>query len=302
MSIRYREFSVGEVESVSPVFVAAYNDLLLRRGEEPYVDLNDEQALAASWEKDRRSIFEHMTETGSASWLAEDDERVLAYARSLVRDGVAQLTDFFIVPHLQKKGVGKKLLEKTFESLDVEHKTIISTSNGAAMTLYLRSGVYPQGTIVEFYRRPEPVEFETDLDIERISLAPATLADLNRLDQDVLGYKREVDHRWLLGDRQGYLYLRRGKPVGYGYVGRWCGPFALDEPRDFPAILAHAETEMAKTGHDMILMVPLQNREAVDHVLRGGFHMRSSFIMFYMADTLHPRLDHYLFTMPGFFS
>ena len=301
-TVRYRQFERGEAEKVGRLFAAGFNDLLIQRGLEPYVDLNNQQAWAAAWERDRRSLFEHLAATGSASWLVEDDKRLLGYARSIIRDRVGQLTEFFVLPEAQGSGLGRGLLERTFDSLEVEHRTVIASTNGAAMARYLKSGVFPLCPVLEFDRKPEPIAIETDIGIEPISAQDETLSILNAIDREILGYERELDHRWLLRDRQGYLYLRQRKPIGYGYVGRWCGPFALREPRDFPAVLAHAETAMVGRGHDLVLMVPLVNRVAVDCVLRRGFRMNTDFVMLFMTDGLSPNLANYLFTLPGFFT
>ena len=82
MSVRYRQFAAGEAETSGRLFAATFNDLLAQRGLPPYVDLSDPRAWAAAWQRDRRSLFEHLTATGSASWLAEDGERAVGYARA----------------------------------------------------------------------------------------------------------------------------------------------------------------------------------------------------------------------------
>lgn len=83
----------------------------------------------------------------------------------------------------------------------------------------------------------------TDLVFEPTTASPESLEILGSLDRSLLGYRRDVTHTWLLGDRQGYVYYRDDRPVGYGYVGARNGPFALIDDRDFPAVLAHAESE-----------------------------------------------------------
>ena len=233
--------------------------------------------------------------------MVEDDKRLLGYARSIIRDGVGQLTEFFVLPGAQGRGLGKELLERTFDSLEVEHRTVIASTNGAALARYLKSGLFPLCPVLEFDRKPEPISIETDIGIEPISDRDETLSILNAIDREILGYERELDHRWLLRDRQGYLYLRKREPIGYGYIGRWCGPFALREPHDFPAVLAHAETAMVGRGHDLVLMVPLVSCIALAYLLRRGFRINADFVMLFMTDSLHPNLDNYLFTLPGFF-
>ena len=65
-----------------------------------------------------------------------------------------------------------------------------------------------------------------------------TLSTLAEIDKATLGFQRDVDQQWFLANRRGFLYLRDGRPVGYGYVGENSGPFALLDAADFPAVLA----------------------------------------------------------------
>jgi GNAT superfamily N-acetyltransferase len=301
MTLRYREFKNDEAEEIGKLFAATFNSLLVRLGLSPYVDLSDEAAWSVAWERDRRSLFEHLTTTGSASWLVENAERRLGYARSIIRGDVCQLTDFFVHPEAQRGGLGKELLERAFGSLKVRHRIVISSPSGAAVASYLKAGLSPRGSIYDFHRAPVPNEIETDLQFKPMSVGASVFSLLNRIDHEILGFEREIDHRWLLGDRRGFQYLRQGEPVGYGYVGRWSGPFALRDSQDYPAVLAHAETTISSKERDFGLMIPLANRPAVDHALRRGFRMGGEFPMLFMSDDVNPDLDRYIFSMPGFF-
>ncbi len=112
------------------------------------------------------------------------------------------------------------------------------------------------------------VEVPTDLEIQSLSSGDETLAILASIDQAVLGYRRDEDHAWLLSDRQGYLYHRSGNPSG---MGMWAT--AMDRspcwtPADFPAVLAHAETQAAQAGYPVFgVETPMINRQAVDYLL-----------------------------------
>ncbi len=145
------------------------------------------------------------------------------------------------------------------------------------------------------------VDLPTDLQIQSLSSGDEILAILASIDQVVLGYRRDEEHAWLLSDRQGYLYYRSGKIVGYGYVGYRNGPFALLEPGDFPAVLAHAETQAAQAGYtDFGVETPMINRQAVDYLLGRGFRL-SPFIAIFLCDEPFGRFENYLMTAPPFF-
>jgi GNAT superfamily N-acetyltransferase len=302
MAIRYRQFALAEVEKAGKIFAATYNDLLLQRGLKPYLEPSDPDAWVKAWSWHRKSLFEHLTLTGYASWFVEDGDRILGYARSVERQGVLQLADYFVLPGAQGQGLGKGLLERAFPSQYKGHRIVIATTNEAALTRYLKSGVYPLCPVLEFYRKASPAEEAAGLEVKPLCADSAVLSVVNRIDREILGYERELDHQWLLKDRKGYLYLREGEPVGYGYVGSWAGPFAMRETSDYPAVLAHAETQMAESGGELMLAVPLVNRKAVDYLLSRGFQMNTQFVMLFLADRLSPQLDRYIISMPVFFN
>ena len=104
-----------------------------------------------------------------------------------------------------------------------------------------------------------------------------------------------------MSDRQGYLYLRNGQPVGYGYVGHRSGPFALLDAADYPAVLAHAETQAAERGYGQFgVEIPMINQTVVDYLLEHGFRM-DSFMAVMMSDVPFGKFENYIFTSPPFF-
>jgi len=118
-----------------------------------------------------------------------------------------------------------------------------------------------------------------------------------------LGYRRDVDHRWLLDNRDGYLIYRDGSLLGYGYASRGSGggPYVLLDSADYPAVLTQAETLAARNGQEEIAFgVPMVNRAAVTFLLRRGYRIDPS-ILLYMSDSDAPSLDRYIVTGPPFF-
>jgi len=121
---------------------------------------------------------------------------------------------------------------------------------------------------------------------------------LASIDREVLGFRRDTDHRWLLSNRRGFVYLRNAAPVGYGYVGLYQGPFAALEPSAIGAMLAHAES--VAEGEEFGVEAPLINRSATQYLLEHGFRM-DPFVNYYLSDVELGKFDRYLVTTPSLF-
>jgi hypothetical protein len=298
--IQYRPGTIEDSYTVFCLFEETISDEFQRFGMEA-TSWPDAEALARMWQR-RASLYHHLARTAEQFWIAEDDGRAIGFARSILHDDVRQLTEFFVLPGNQSGGVGRELLARAFPSDGTRRRAIIATVDTRAQARYLKTGVYPRFPLYYFYRQPEATELESDLTIEPLPSSPtaAILTTLGDIDQAVLEFRREEDHAWLLTDRHGYLYRRNGRAVGYGYMGKGNGPFALLDPADFPAVLAHAETQAAATasGH-FGLEVPMLNRAAVDHLLGRGFQMHG-FIALVMSDVPFGRFENYLVLSPPF--
>lgn len=299
MPITFRPGTIDDSRTVFDIFAQAITDLGQRLGVMAITDGDDPAVLAQFWER-RRSLFEHLARSAEHFWLAESDGQAIGYARSIVRDGLRELTEFFVLPGRQSAGVGRELLARAFPTRGAKRRSIVATTDSRAQARYLKLGVYPRFPIVYFSRAPEAVDAPSDLVVEPISASPEHLETLATIDKVVLGHRRDADHAWLLTDRQGYVYRRNGQPVGYGYVGQGSGPFALLSESDYPAVLAHAETQAAAHGRNFGVEVPLINRVAVDYLLSRGYQM-DQFITLFMCDEPFGRFENYLCTGPPFF-
>lgn len=225
----------------------------------------------------------------------------MGYARSVLRDGILQLTEFFVLPDHQGRGVGSQLLAKAFPKEGTQNRVICASPNTRALIRYLKTGVRSHFTIFEWSRTPEIVPFETDLVITPIENTPEDISILNEIDRGIIGYTREIDHHWLIQNKQGHFYSRENKVVGYSYFSDRAGPIAMLHNADFSAALAHIETEMTKTVNDfyneVIFCVPMNNPAAVDYVLRRGYHT-NAFFEHFLADKPLGIYENYVFIDP----
>jgi len=299
MSVTFRPGTLEDSFTVFEVFIQAIMDLGQRMGIDVISGGADPANREQMWQR-RRPLFEHLAHTAESFWLAEDEGGVVGYGRTILRDGVRELTEFFVLPGQQSAGIGRELLARVFPRDGAKHRAIIATQDTRALGRYLKTGVYPRFPIAYTSRKAEPVQVDSDLTFEKVANTAKTLAALRQIDQIILQHQRDEDHAWLLTKQPCYLYRRAGQVVGYGYVGQNSGPFALLDPADFPAVLAHAENEVAASGWNFGVELPLINETAVDYLLGRGYQM-DSFIALFLSDKPFGQFDRYIFPSPPFF-
>jgi hypothetical protein len=248
-----------------------------------------------------QALYDHLARTAEHFWVAERAGQVIGYARSTLRDGLRELTEFNVAPGSQSAGVGRELLARAFPASGARRRVILASQDVRAQARYLKSGVYPGFSWTAISRTPEPVSAATDLTIEPVSATRDTLAACAAIDKELLDFSRDADHEFLLSDRQGYLYYRGSRAIGYGYTGTDNGPFALLDPLDFPAVLAHAETDAARRGVESFsVIVPLINRVAVSYLLARRF-LLAEWLAFFMSDEPFGAFENYIQCSPPFF-
>jgi GNAT superfamily N-acetyltransferase len=299
-SITYRHGTLEDSYTVFHIFELTLADMLKQLGSTEPASAADPAALQRMWQE-RRSLYEHLARTAEHFWLAESDGEALGFARSINRDGVRQLTEYFVLPSAQSAGIGRQLFQHAFPLEGARHLSILTTTDLRAQVRYLKAGVYPRFPLYYFGRQPEQVPVETDLEFKPFDASSLELNGLSEIDRLILGYRRDQDHLWLSTDRQGYGYYRDEGLVGYGYTGLRNGPFALLESADYPAVLAHAESLSAQAGYQHFgLEIPMVNQTAVDYLLRRGFRM-DNFIALLMNDQPFGQFQNYIVTSPPFF-
>lgn len=297
--LTFRAGTADDIRATFLIFEEAYADLMRRLGSDEPTSFADPDALERIW-SERLPLYEHIVGTAAEHWIAEADGEPIGYGRSVARDGVLQLVELFVKPGVQSSGAGKGLLARCFEPRPASRRLVISSPDVRGLALYLRSGVRSLSPAFYFHRVPRRRAADREVEMVPIDGGTDALATLDAVDREVLGFARAVDHAFLLRDRSGFLFTRRGRPVGYGYCGRRNGPFALLDPAHFAAALAHAETFAAAAGHAHFgIEVPLCNAAAVEACLARGFHMEP-FAAHVLGDGAVGQLDRYVITSPPF--
>lgn len=293
MTATLRPATIADSRAVFEVFIASLLDL----GERLKVETitGGAEDIDRLWAK-RAPIMTHAAETADRWWVAEEQGHVVGYARSTLRDGIRQLTEFFVRPGAQSAGVGRGLLEQVFPTEGARGRILLATQDPRALARYLKAGMLARFPVYHFGRPRRSDLYRGDLEATPIRADQYGLALLASIDREVLGFRRDADHRWLLSHRRGFVYIRNGSPVGYGYVGLYQGPFAALDPAVFGTMLAHAESvaEVEEFGVE----APLINRVALQYLFQHGFRM-DPFVNFYLSDVELGKFDRYPVTTPS---
>lgn len=264
----------------------------------PSPEPSDED-IEAAWAL-RGPFIEHLWRTAAHNWIAEDASgRPIGWAMSVRRGDHLELTHFFVEPGTQSKGVGRELLARAMPRSWEGHRSIVATLDPRALSLYLRSGVRFITGIIDLEHPPRPVTVETDLEFEALDASDASVSIVAEIEEQVLGHRREVDTRFLLGLRPAWVARRGGMPVGFAFGDRGdelTGPIGALDPADIPALLAKVETEALAAGRSNVYFsTPLENTAAVDHLLGRGFTL-DPFVVTLLADDRWLRADRWIHT------
>ena len=166
-------------------------------------------------------LFRHQLTAGS-SWVAEEADGLAGYAASFTRGGVGFLSDLFVVPARQSRGIGAALLDRALPPFGGTRCTM-SSLDPRALAVYARAGVRP--------RWPNLLLASTAPDFTAlpgadIAVAPADAGDPAFVEWDarIGGRLRPDDHAfWREIGGVPLWFTRGGVRVGYGYVYAWPG-------------------------------------------------------------------------------
>jgi hypothetical protein len=234
---------------------------------------------ADDWWPASEPVSGFLAEHAAEWWVAEEPgtSGIVGFARSIEREGLLELTEFFVVPGRQSAGVGRKLLEHAFPAGRGDVRSIVATTDTRALARYYASGTSPQFPFVSLAGEPSAARIPDDLTVAPLDPgSEAHLESVAAMERRVLGHARgRGELGWLLGHREGFRYLRGGEEVGFAFLGAGgTGPMAAVRPGELPPILLHVEDRAAALGIGSIeFQVPGPNETAARHLLGRGFRI-----------------------------
>lgn len=275
---------------------AACHDLLW----ESVTDVGRRQGMplegtAEEWWRSSEPLHRLLARIAVEWWVAEHvgSGRLVGYARSIEREGLLELTELFVRPDQQGRGVGRTLLERAFPAGLAGLRSIIATLDVRAQARYYAAGTvarFPLYTLSGAPGEPEaigdlvPTPIDGDIEAQRV------------IELTVLGHRRSDEElHWLLERRQGHLYRLHGRPVGFSFVGLdGAGPMAALDPSHLPAILLHAEGVARSLGLERLeLQLPAPNAVGIRHLTGRGFRF-DGWINLLMSERSFGQFDRFI--------
>jgi GNAT superfamily N-acetyltransferase len=212
---------------------------------------------------------------------------VVAFTSSVRREDLWFLSMLFVLPGVQKGGLGRGLLAKVMPPAGTATlATCTDSAQPISNGLYASLGMVPRMPLVRLVGLPERDGHLPDLPrgiraVPFAALDGAAAAhlddELRTIDRATAGFSHPQDHAFVTRaeSRVGFLFVGGdGRPVGYGYTseaGR-VGPIAVLDPDLLAPAIGHLMTTVRPRGAFGIWM-PGDAGEAMAALLGAGFRM-----------------------------
>src|ERR1035437_1409365 len=318
-AVTYRSPRPEELAECALVWHAAVDDYMRRLARPlppPYLDPLIGLLRHLQTTDPERFVVAVRTGPRVAPWQAASPapraERIVGFGIAVQREHVWFLSQLYVLPEEQRRGIGRALLTGVMPSMPSEGASqalaggqgatpptdvrpgVLATCTDSAQPvsngLYGRFGIVARMPVFNLVGRPiDPAALPALPEgIEAIPLeaagGPATntpnasaIAEaIDAIDRAVLGYAHPADHAFLRTEgRTGFLYRTSGgDPIGYGYSSKAgrFGPVALLDETLTAPVVAHLLTAIEPRGASSA-WIPGANDRAMVAMLRAGLRI-----------------------------
>jgi len=243
-------------------------------------------------------------------WVAEHRDIIVGFGFSWMTGSMWCLSQLFVRPEMQAKGIGQALLSKTLmqaERNGATNRVVITFAyNVASIGLYLKNGLYPHEPL---YRMAAPAQAvaqnltHADYDVTPIAPWPGPREWMAEIDAALLGFRRDLLHRFLLGDTtaRAVRIERAGRAAGYAFISAYghVGPLAIAPEADAKAVVTTAlRCALESSASRVSMFVPGQADVIMQALLALGFRIEVPLVL--MASRSFGNWCNYLPRDPGF--
>jgi len=299
MDITYRPAKPEDLEEAERVVQQSGNALLVRHGLQP-------------WPAPPSTAFPKfcLAQDPSGLWVAEDGDTIVGFGFSWITEKFWCLSQLFVRPETQAKGIGQALLSKTLmqaERNGAANRALITFAYNIASTgLYLQNGLYPREPLYHMAAPAQAVAqnlADACYDIAPIAPWPESGEWTGRIDQEPLGFRRDLHHQFLLGGfaARAVRIEHAGRAAGYAYISAQghVGPLAIAPDADAKAVVTTALRCALEGGARQVsMLVPGRADVVMQTALALGFRIEEPLAL--MAWRPFGDWCNYLPRTPGF--
>jgi GNAT superfamily N-acetyltransferase len=299
MDITYRPAKPEDLEEAERVVQQSGSALRVRHGMQP-------------WPAPPPTAFPKfcLERDPSGLWVAEDGDTIVGFGFSWMSEKFWFLSQLFVRSEAQARDIGQALLSKTLmqaERNGAANRAVITPAYNTASTgLYLRNGLYPREPL---YRMAAPARAVAQnlagagYDITPIAPWPDSGEWIGRIDQELLGLRRDLHHQFLLGGgaARAVRIEHAGSAVGYAYISAegHVGPLAIAPDADAKAVVTTALRCALEGGARQVSMiVPGRAAGVMQTAVSLGFRIEEPYVQ--MASRSFGNWCNYLPRAPGF--
>jgi ribosomal protein S18 acetylase RimI-like enzyme len=224
------------------------------------------------WGDRRPELTFYLRHRPTTVFVAEQDADIVGTAIVTLSAGIGWLGLVFVAPALRGHGLGSRLTRTGLECLrDQGSRSILLAASDLGRPIYEKLGFVVDGHYSIVFGRAT-VEPE-DLSRRGIrSLRPSDLTAASALDGAATG----EDRRQLLEALgPGWVVERDGRARGYAFRSPWGFGPAIAEDEGCGRTLLDVLRGQAEPCDEVRLMVPQDNRAAMNYLADAGFEQRS---------------------------
>ena len=289
--VRYRLVREEEIPESVELFLTSLSDLVAR--------MNSTAPLPPRTYVE--AMYRYIYRTGIFH-VAETRGKLVAICHAIVRDQLWFLSGFWALPGMQGRKIGGTLLKRVWEegagAGGARTFFTWSSTDYQAMASYMKMGMLPGYQVLTFTGAVENVPSEqTGYQVQPLEVSTAV-----KVDQQIRGTGREIDHRFWLDEfqLQGRQIMRDRSVIGYYYFDKGTiAPAAWLEESGAEVLLEIACREAAAETGQLRLMIPGVNHAALRFALR--LNLRLTHYAHLLTTAPFGRMEQYLPSGPSLF-
>ena len=256
--VGFREGTARDLAATFAVSERAIHDVAVRQGVMPAGTAPTESSIRSHWLRQRGMLEFLAAQPGGRYWIAEQDDKPVAFARVVRFGAIEELTELMVEPGHQGKGLGRALLERCWPGDPTPDlgRVVVASGAPADLTIYPDFGVMP--VTGHWHLRVRTERFlerrAQEVDVREPSVhvlaPPRAVGEWQRLEPAAVEHERPELHEFFARDRTCLATVAEdGQATGLCWVSSHgeIGPAVGATPADLVPVVLTALDRVAKT-------------------------------------------------------